>query len=104
MNETILGNGWVAVIADAAKAALALAAAYVIASGVRVNRGAQVNRDWLVIAVGVFAIGLALGSRMFDRLGLPNFGVWGDLVTIGGMALVLIGLVGWRRLLGRMTK
>jgi hypothetical protein len=55
-------------------------------------------------ALGIFLIGLALASRAVGKLGLPGLGKWGDAVTIAGLALVLAGLIDWRRLLTRLVR
>lgn len=95
---------WLPVIFDSAKALLAFGAALVITSGIRVNRGAKVNRAWLLIAAGVFVIGVAMANRAVSMLDLPNIAAWGDAMTVVGLALVVVGLVEWRRLLSELTK
>jgi hypothetical protein len=81
----------------------ALITCSVILSGVRLNKGAKVNRAMLIAATGLFVIGAGMANLALSEFGLPNIG-WTDTTILAGLVLVLLGAIDWRRLIKQLTK
>ena len=81
-----------------------LAAAAALASLIRLNKGAKLNRAWALMALGFGCFGLAGLDTALARLGLPNAGETRDVVAAAGALLAMIGAAYARSLYRALVK
>lgn len=96
--------GLLAPALPAAAAAFSLIAAVALASLIRLNKGAKINRAWGLMAFGLACLGVAgLGSALAE-LGMPNLGAAGDVVAAVGGLCVMLGAAYGRSLYRALVK
>ena len=104
MNESILGAQWFLALMHGGAAVLALATALLISSAMRMNKGAKINRSWLLIAIGLILIFLAEGNKFLGVMKYPSFDRWDEVKMFAGMLFMLLGILHWRGLLKGMLR
>lgn len=85
-------------------ALLALATTLLISSAMRMNKGAKINRSWLLVALGLILIFLAEGNKFLGVMGFPSFDTYDEIKMTVGMLFMLLGILHWRGLLKGMLK
>lgn len=96
--------GWTDIAMSAATAVFCLIAAATLASLIRLNKGARLNRAWGLLALGLVCFGLAGIDRTFELLGLPNAADAREALSAGAALLVMIGAVYGRSLYRGLLK
>jgi hypothetical protein len=99
-----LSSGWLLVAVPLATSLLCLAAVLGIASQVRMNKGAAVNYGWILIALGLLAMGASEMDRVLAVFGLPNLAEMRDLIRLSGALLIVCGIAFHRNLLRRLVR
>jgi len=96
--------GWIMLTAPAVAAFFCIAAALTLASLIRLNKGARLNRGLGLIAFGLGCFGLAALDRTLELLDLPNAAAIRDVLAALGSLLILIGAVYARGLYRNLLK
>lgn len=103
MLDEILKNTYVLGVAHLVTSATLLIIALIISSVVRMNKGAKVNTAIIIVAAGVVVAAIVPGNIALDEFGLVNVTKWNELLLLLATALVLIGVMAWRRIIRRMV-
>ena len=103
MLDQYLANPLALGAVHAATALALIAAALVISSVVRMNKGAKANSAFVVISAGIIVAALVPANLALADFGFANFSKWNELITLFGSALVFFGVLAWRRIVRRMV-
>jgi len=103
MNDTN-ALGWITLALPGVAALFCFAAALSLASLIRLNKGAKLNRAWGLLAFGLACFGLAALDRTLERLGLPTAAAARDALSALGALLILSGAVYGRGLYRNLLK
>lgn len=94
----LLINNWGLLVLPAAGALLCLGTALVILNIVLVNKGANANASWILIAFTFICLGVVEGHKVLIVLGLPNIGAAADILKFLGFVSAFAAVLYMRRL------
>lgn len=103
MNE-LLTTSWMSLVAPVLTALLCFGSALALSGVILMNKGAKVNKAWVLVALGLIAFGLSEGSAIMHAFGDDRLMGWEDALRAFGAAAIFVGAMYARRLFKGLLK